>query len=228
MGCLGNYSTSTDLLRTQKLISSSTSLYDEQLLVRSISLQEFEQICHILLDDCLELLNGEIIVYPVPDTTHIQQAIQIETLLRQYYLPIHAIGGWIAGASAWYSLPGTTPSGWTDTREKRAHCVRPDASICYAKYWEKDRYPPAMVVAEVLSLSSQSEVDSDLLIKPDIYASLEIPAYWVIDRRDQSVWVHTAPCDGKYTKRVQYKGRKKLPAPGLEFLTITPAQIFAN
>lgn len=65
-----------------------------------------------------------------------------------------------------------------------------------------------------------------MVSKPDIYATLEIPAYWVIDRRDRSVWAHTGPKDGKYTLRAQYKGRKKLPAPGLDFLAITHAQIF--
>jgi hypothetical protein len=55
-----------------------------------------------------------------------------------------------------------------------------------------------------------------------------IPAYWVVDRRDRSVWAHTAPRDGKYTRRTQFKGRRKLPAPGLEFLAITPAQICAG
>jgi Uma2 family endonuclease len=83
-------------------------------------------------------------------------------------------------------------------------------------------------VVEVISVSRRSEIDRDLISKPDIYASLEIPTYWVVDRRDQSVWVHTAPEDGQYTRRAQYKGRKKLPAHGLDFLTITPAQIFAT
>jgi len=77
-------------------------------------------------------------------------------------------------------------------------------------------------------ISSRYAIDRDLIHKPDIYANLEIPAYWVVDRRDKSVWVRTAPRDGKYTRRAQYKGRHKLPAPGLEFLTITPAQIFAS
>jgi Uma2 family endonuclease len=83
------------------------------------------------------------------------------------------------------------------------------------------------LVVEVISVSSRSEIDCDLISKPDIYAALEIPTYWVIDRRDQIVWVHTAPEDGQYTRRAQYKGRKKLPAPGLDFLAITPAQVFS-
>jgi Uma2 family endonuclease len=65
-----------------------------------------------------------------------------------------------------------------------------------------------------------------LIRKPDIYATLEIPTYWVVDRRDKSVWVHTQPRDGQYAKREHCKGRRKLPAPGLEFLHLTPARIF--
>ena len=64
----------------QKVISPLPVTVDGKQVVRRFSLQEFEQVCHILFDDCLELINGDIVVYPVPDTTHIQQAIQIETL----------------------------------------------------------------------------------------------------------------------------------------------------
>jgi hypothetical protein len=67
-----------------------------------------------------------------------------------------------------------------------------------------------------------------IISKPEIYATLEIPAYWVIDRRDQCVWAHTAPENGQYASRIQYKGRQRLPAPGMEFLNITPAQIFGD
>ncbi|MEK7830803.1 MAG: Uma2 family endonuclease, partial [Acidobacteriota bacterium] len=94
-------------------------------------------------------------------------------------------------------------------------------------YLSANRRPPALLVVEVISVSAKSEIDRDLVRKPDIYASLEIPTYWVIDRRDQSVWVHTEPEDGKYTRRVQIKGDNPLPATGMEFLQITPRQIFS-
>jgi len=45
---------------------------------------------------------------------------------------------------------------------------------------------------------------------------------------DKSVLAHTKPRDGGYGVCEQFKGDQVLPAPGLEFLQITPAQIFAE
>jgi Uma2 family endonuclease len=79
----------------------------------------------------------------------------------------------------------------------------------------------------VLSFSNREVADNDLVTKLAIYAALEIPAYWIIDRRDQSVWVYTQPRGGQYTLQQQLKDNEPLPAPGLEFLRLTPAQIVA-
>ncbi len=212
---------------TQKAIIPSTNGNARQGVARRFSLQEFEQICHVLLNDRLELVNGEILISPVPDKVHIQLTMQVGHLLHQHFAEIHAMGCRVADSSAWYFVPDQLASLWVDETAKGADYVCPDVSICYPRYWERKKSPPALLVVEVLSVSCQTDIERDLVSKPDIYAALAIPAYWVIDRRDKSVWVHTAPEDGKYTKCVQYKGRKKLPAPGLEFLTITPAQIFA-
>jgi len=117
---------------------------------------------------------------------------------------------------------------WVEAGVKGPDHVCPDASVCFADYLDTDRRPPAMLVIEVISVSSRSAIDRDLVSKPEIYATLEIPAYWVIDRRDKCVWVHTAPENGQYASRIQYKGQQRLPAPGMDFLNITPAQIFGD
>ena len=179
-------------------------------------------------DDQLELINGEIVMSPPPDDIHIKEAIKVEHLLAKHVDEIEKLGCRVAGSNAWYAVPNELKKVWGEVGIEGPHHVCPDASVCFLDYVDTVRRPPALLVIEVISVSSRSAIDRDLISKPDIYATLENPAYWVVDRRDQSVWVHTAPLDGKYTRRGQYKGRRKLSAPGLEFLAITPAQIFAS
>jgi Uma2 family endonuclease len=197
-------------------------------LVRRLTLAEFQKVAESLPDDRIELINGEIVMTPPPDNFHIERTLRIENLLIPYYREIMALGCQISGSSTWYAVPAELTEVWVEKGVKGPNHVCPDASVCFADYLRSDRRPPALLIVEIISISSQREIDRDLIRKPDIYATLEVPTYWVIDRRDKSVWVHTAPKDEKYTKRIQYQGRKKLPAPGLDFLTITPAQIFAN
>jgi Uma2 family endonuclease len=196
------------------------------LLVRRFSLEEFAEICHALPDDKLELINGEIIMPPPPDDFHIEQTIRIEDLLADFVTQVRQVGCSAVGSSAWYAVPVEMKDKWVQAGVKGPDHVCPDASICFPDYLRTKRRPPALLVIEVISISSRREIDRDLISKPEIYASLEIPTYWVLDRRDQSVWVHTAPVDGQYTIRAQHKGDSQLPAPGLDFLTITPAKIF--
>jgi Uma2 family endonuclease len=199
-----------------------------QPLVRRITLEEFEQVAHLFPDDRMELINGEIIMTPPPDFTHIKQTMNVEHLLAKHLDEIEKLGCRVIGSNAWYAVPRELSEVWVRAGVEGPDHVCPDASVCFADYLDTNRRPPALLVVEVISVSRRSEIDRDLISKPDIYANLEIPAYWVVDRRDRSVWVHTAPEDGQYTRRTQYKGRRKLPAPGLEFLAITPAQIFAG
>ncbi len=218
-----------------KNIPPSVTMHEVKLkpdvpLVRRFTLEEFEELVHLFPDDRLELINGEIVMAPPPDFIHIKQTVRTENLLAPFYREIRALNCQIAGSSVWYIVPKELKETWNEENIDGPHNVCPDASICCDEYvnGNKECRPPALLVIEIISVSGKREIDRDLISKPDIYAALEIPTYWVIDRRDQSVWVHTAPRDGKYTRRVQYKGRKKLPAPSLEFLTITPAQIFAH
>jgi Uma2 family endonuclease len=197
-------------------------------LVRRFTLEEFEEMVNLFPDDQLELINGEIIMSPPPDGVHIEQTINVEYLLAKQLSQIEKLGCRVVGSNAWYAVPRELKRVWVEAGGEGPDHVCPDASVCYRDYVKTGRRPPALLVVEVLSVSSRSAIDRDLINKPDIYASLEIPAYWVVDRRDKSVWAHTAPSEGKYTRRAQYKGRRKLPAPGLEFLAITPAQVFSS
>ncbi len=197
-------------------------------LKRLFTLEEFAEIAHALPDDRLELIKGEIVMSPPPDFPHIKQNISVEQLLGRHWEEIEKLGGCHTGPSAWYAVPRELKQAWVEAGVKGPDHVCPDASVCFADYLDTDRRPPAMLVIEVISVSSRSAIDRDLVSKPEIYATLEIPAYWVIDRRDKCVWVHTAPENGQYASRIQYKGQQRLPAPGMDFLNITPAQIFGD
>ncbi|MGH9768335.1 MAG: Uma2 family endonuclease [Blastocatellia bacterium] len=197
-------------------------------LKRLFTLEEFARIVEALPDDCLELIKGEIIMSPPPDDPHIEQTMGVEHLLQKHLNEIEKLGCRVLGSNAWYAVPSELKQKWVDEGVKGPDHVLPDASVPYADYLRTDRRPPALLVIETLSISSRSAIDRGLVSKPEIYATLGIPAYWVIDRRDKCVWVHTEPENGQYAGRIQYKGQQRLPAPGMEFLNITPAQIFGD
>jgi Uma2 family endonuclease len=104
--------------------------------------------------------------------------------------------------------------------------ICPDAVIYYRGYHRANRRPPELLAVEVLSFSNRQNIERDMSLKRRIYAALEVPAYWIIDRRDQSAIAYTGPSGGDYVVCERLKGDQVLPAPGLDFLQITPAQIF--
>jgi Uma2 family endonuclease len=200
----------------------------ERPLKRLFTLEEFARIVEALPDDRLELISGEIVMAPPPDSPHIKESISIEKLLARHLEEIEKLGCSSVGPSVWYAVPRELKQKWVDEGVKGPDHVCPDASVVFDDYLDADRRPPALLVIEIISVSSRSAIERDLVSKPEIYATLEIPAYWVIDRRDKCVWVHTRPENGQYASRIQYKGQQALPAPGMEFLNITPAQIFGD
>jgi Uma2 family endonuclease len=192
------------------------------------SIEDFKIIAETLPDHRLELINGELVMSPKPDKRHQKHARRINTLLGLHAAEIVAIGCEIDGGNAFFEIPEELSKQLANESGGGPSDVCPDASVCYRDYLETDRRPPALLVVEVLSDSNRQNLERDLKTKALVYAALEIPAYWVIDRRDQSVWAHTEPRDGEYTVCKQIEGDQVLPAPGLEFLRITPEQIFAG
>lgn len=195
-------------------------------LVRRFSLEEFAAVADASPDDRIELINGEIITVPPPDKIHIEKTNQMIELFAHHMREVTALGCQISGSNAYFEVPVELRQQWVEAGVRGPSNACPDASICYRDYLRTDRRPPALLVVEVISIARREHIDRDLVVKPDIYASLVIPAYWVIDHRDDTVWAHTEPLTGKYAARERYRGDSVLPAPGLEFLQLTPAHIF--
>ncbi len=188
------------------------------------TLAEFNTVAELLPYRRLELIKGEIKVFPPPDKEHQYLASRFNMLCAPHVAEIEALDCFLAGSTNYFEVPES----FLNEEGAGPSAINPDATVCYRDYWYTDRRPPALLVVEVLSFSNREVADNDLVTKLEIYAALEIPAYWIIDRRDQSVWVHTQLRDGEYTLHQQLKAAEVLPAPGLEFLQITPAQIFAK
>ncbi len=203
------------------------AIKDGPSLRRIVSLEEFADIAAALPDEKLELINGEVEMTPPPDNFHIEKSNLLLEIFASHLVEIASLKCQLS-QSSWFAVPFELQELWVREGVRGPSNVCPDVCIIYRDYLQTNRRPPALLVVEVISVSSQREINRDLISKSDIYATMEIPTYWAIDRRDKSVWVHTQPHDGKYTKREQCKGRRKLPAPGLEFLHITPAKIFEN
>ncbi|MBO0725733.1 MAG: Uma2 family endonuclease [Blastocatellia bacterium] len=191
-----------------------------------ISIEDFKKVADEFPDHRIELINGEIKMSPPPDKRHQKHSLILTRLFRRYGDQIEAMGCEIAVANCFFEVPDELVSQFRLEQKTIPSDVCPDAAVVYFDYLDTNRRPPALLAIEILSISNRENIERDTVTKPEVYAALEIPAYWIVDRRNQSVWVHTKPIDGLYTLRMQVKGDQVLPAPGMDFLRITPAQIF--
>ena len=192
------------------------------------TIPEFELVADLLPDHRLELINGEIVMSPQPDRRHQKHTGRLITLLGFWAAQIVELGCQIGGANYFFEVPEETSERLAALGLESPTDVCPDVSVSFTDYLDTDRIPPALLVIEVLSDSSQKHVFREMTTKPEIYAALKIPAYWVVDRRTNTVLVHTQAGKSGYVLRQQFSGDEILTAPGLEFLQITPAQIFKD
>jgi Uma2 family endonuclease len=189
-----------------------------------ISIADFERVAEEFPDHRIELIDGEIMMMPPPDEEHQDLTSRVIELWAPHVQEINSIGCHIGGTNRFFEVPDE----FRDEEGAGPSDICPDVVIYYRSYHRTNRRPPALLAVEVLSFSNRRNIERDLLLKRRIYAALEVPAYWIIDRRDQSVMVYTTPSGVEYMVCEQFKGDQVLPAPGLEFLQITPAQIFAD
>jgi len=189
-----------------------------------ISIADFERVAEEFPDHRIELIDGEIMMMPPPDEEHQDLTSRVIELWAPHIKEINSIGCHIGGSNRFFEVPDE----FRDEGDAGPSDICPAAVIYYRGYHRTNRRPPALLAVEVLSFSNRQNIERDLLLKRRIYAALEFPAYWIIDRRDQSVMAYTEPSGGEYMVNEPFKGDQVLPAPGLDFLRITPAQIFAE
>ena len=188
------------------------------------TIAEFERVVAALPERRLELIKGEIKVFPPPEREHQDLIARFIELCAPHVNEIKALNCTLGGSNYFFEVPAN----FRDEEGAGPSDVVPDATICFKRFWSSCQLPPALLMVEVLSFSNQENIKRDLVTKASIYAALQVPAYWVIDQRDQSVWVHTQPRNQRYDKCEQCLGDTLLAAPGLEFLQLTPAEIFAE
>jgi Uma2 family endonuclease len=212
----------------------STSVEELQTIIgqaprsKRYTIAEFIEYAEDHPDQWLELIRGEIVVVSKPDNKHQKHTGRLIELFAGHLSRIKAMELQIGGTNCYFEVTEELREHARLLGEKIQSDVCPDASISHQDYWDTERIPPALLVVEVLSFSNRENLERDTITKPEIYAALEIPAYWIVDRRDESVLVYTQPVRGQYQSEVKYQEEDILPAPGLEFLQITPARIFAD
>jgi Uma2 family endonuclease len=148
---------------------------------RIVSLEEFADIAAAMPDEKLELINGEIEMTPPPDNFHIEKSDLLLELFAMHLAEITALNCQLS-QSCWFAVPIEMHDLWVREGVRGPSNVGPDVAIRYRDYLQTNRRPPALLVVEVISVSSKREIDRDLISKPDIYATMEIRS-WIAATR---------------------------------------------
>jgi len=144
-----------------------------------------------------EVLDGDLLVTPLPGAPHQRVAVALSAELRSYCNRV-AVGVVVA--------PAPVPHGDSELQPDIA--VYLDPAIPLVASW--DRYPTAGLVAEILSPSTRRR---DLGIKRAAYLRWGIPEYWILDIEDRSITI-TRPGrdDERVTDVLRWQPRDDLPA----------------
>lgn len=98
-----------------------------------------------------------------------------------------------------------------------ATLVEPDIAVWPADRASEDvRGPELLLVIEVAA----SSIGYDLRVKAPLYAAHGVREYWVVDAVRQTIRVHRAPVDGKYTDVAEYEAHDSVAALLLPGITI--------
>jgi Uma2 family endonuclease len=148
-----------------------------------LTYEEFLRVRDATIDQT-ELIEGELFVTPSPSTLH--QAIVLR-LARGFDRALE-----VGGSGLVFVAP-------LDVRLAANTIVQPDIMIFLddrLRFVGEDAVEgPPSVVIEVLS---QSTSRRDLNIKRRIYATYEVPEYWIADPSGKTVTVHTDAAEGQY------------------------------
>ena len=153
-----------------------------------------------------EVLDGQLLVTPLPGAPHQRTAVALIAELGSY-CSRHAVGVAVA--------PGPVPH--HDSELQPDIAVYLDPTIPFDAGW--DRYPTAGLVVEILSPSTRRR---DLGIKRAAYLRWGIPECWIVDIEQREITVvRPGRDDERVVETLRWQPRPEIPA-----LEITIAEIF--
>ncbi|MEV7025750.1 Uma2 family endonuclease [Kitasatospora sp. NPDC093558] len=153
---------------------------------RMTLLETAEMLSERLVGHRVEIIGGQITVTPPPDGPHGETLTDIMIPLWSAGLHgedsrvVQGIGMWLPGGSSDYAIPDLS----VVDADYRDHLIKHNC------------YDPA-IFRLVVEVTSSNHL-SDVKVKPGIYADAGVPAYLIVDRKNQKVMVLTEPRDGEY------------------------------
>jgi Uma2 family endonuclease len=170
----------------------------------------FRRICDMWEKTRVEIVDGRIVVNPVPTGEHNDIVFQ---LLRQLISVVHERGWKI----------------WTDITlymGPQKGRFRPDLTVVprEPRMWGKDHIhaDDALLVVEVVSVSS---VIHDHEVKPQCYAEAGVPLCLVIDTFTRKVRLHSQPGEEGYEREVDVAFGRPIDLPEPWGLTLDTAAL---
>lgn len=165
-----------------------------------VSVEQFEAVHDALPEEfTAELINGRIIVAPVPNGDHHEDVMSVADQVRSALPDLRL-----------YAESGLAIEPY---REGRA---RPDGTVATRGYFRgQSSWADTSGVLMVLEVTSgtEREADIDRVEKRDAYAASDIPVYLLIDRHRREVVVHWKPAGGRYTHKAFAVFGEKLQLP---------------
>jgi Uma2 family endonuclease len=176
----------------------------ETVMPRRFTVEEYHRMAETGIlgpDERVELIRGVIREMSPKNRAHVVAATIIYNLVRD------ALRG---QASVYLEAPLVAKGIASEPEPDVTVCSNPDTTA-----YGTDRTKPLLVV-EV----SESSLEYDLGEKSDLYASAEVPEYWVVNLADRVLVVFREPTDGRYQVRSTLEGEDRVTPtawPGLSF-----------
>ncbi|MGH9130766.1 MAG: Uma2 family endonuclease [Acidimicrobiales bacterium] len=142
----------------------------------------YEDLDDIPDDGCRrEVIGGSLIVTPSPIGRHQLSSLSIAQALRLARTPDTVV---LAAPFDWHLPDGG--------------CVQPDVMVIRRQDYDPDaRLASSATPLLVVEVLSPSNVSVDRTLKRELYASLGVPAYWMVDPREASI-LALRLTDGRY------------------------------
>lgn len=156
-----------------------------------------------------EIFDGSLLVTPQPAMPHVATVFRLRRLLdRQAPDDLVVVeGAGIYPTETDYYIPDLVVIR-SELLSSRARGIKP---------------PDALLAIEVVAPSNPG---NDLVLKREVYASLGIREYWIVDERDRTVHILLREPTGKYREAALRQPGTPWRSPTPFPLTLDPADIF--